>query len=167
MKLILPQTLLRMGNKIFYPRNFLCWTAAEMLVRQKSWLTYLLLECLPKAHQKSVKSFSNDDAQIFLVFRPAKTTGMYFLQLFCLSKWADETELYLCLSYSRTTGELLSSPRKHRAISCFACFLPEARTTTHFSVRAGPFPSPSAPQSAQILGVQPGGLQGQKQGTVT
>lgn len=165
MKLILPQTLLRVGNKIFYPHNFLCWTAAEMLMEQKSWLMYLLLkECLPKTHQKSVISFSSDDAQKFLVWRLAKTAWMYFLQLFCLSKQANETKLYLCLSSSRPTGELLSSPRKHRAISCFTCFLPEARTTIHFSIRAGPFPSPCAPQSAQtpILGVKPGGLQGRE-----
>lgn len=76
---------------------------------------------------------------------------MHLLQLFCQSKWVNETELYLRLSYGRTTWELLCSQRKHRAISCFTCFLPEARTTIHFSISAGLSPSSRFPQSTQTL----------------
>lgn len=76
---------------------------------------------------------------------------MHLLQLFCQSKWVNETELYLRLSYGRTTWELLCSQRKHRAISCFTCFLPEARTTIHFSISAGLSLSSRFPQSTQTL----------------
>lgn len=76
---------------------------------------------------------------------------MHLLQLLCQSKWVNETELYLRLSYGRTTWELLCSQRKHRAISCFTCFLPEARTTIHFSISAGLSPSSDSPQSTQTL----------------
>lgn len=125
-----------------------CWNVDE--VEELVNVVFLFKECLPETHQKYVISLSIDDAQIFF-FKTCKKCWMYFLPLFCQSKRVNETELYLCLSYGRTTWELLSSQRKHGAISCFTCFLPEARTTIHFSISAGLFPSRHAPQSAQTL----------------